>query len=274
MKRVFAFDLDGTLLTNDNKAHPKTLKALELSKNNNHINVIATGRGLKNVLPLFENHNLDHIDYLICSNGALIYDMKSQKYEIVNNLDPNVFPIIFKKHLKYKSILRVDFIDQNHTILPDNKIPDWLAKSHVKDNNLINSVDETFMNNLVFDTNSKITQIALRNEINIAGLATDELKKELKNYDCEVYLTNSVYTDINGKNVSKFNALNKLVNELKLETKNIVAFGDSGNDVEMLKNSGIGVAMGNATVDAKEVAHIIIGDHNTGTIGEFIEKLI
>lgn len=42
----------------------------------------------------------------------------------------------------------------------------------------------------------------------------------------------------------------------------------------MLKNSGIGVAMGNATVDAKEVAHIIIGDHNTGTIGEFIEKLI
>lgn len=274
MKRVFAFDLDGTLLTNDNKAHPKTLKALELSRNNNHINVIATGRGLKNVLPLFENHNLNHIDYLICSNGALIYDMKSQKYEIINNLDPNVFPIIFKKHLKYKSILRVDFIDQNHTILPDNKIPDWLAKSHVKDNNLINSVDETFMNNLVFDTNSKITQIALRNEINIASLATDELKKELKDYDCEVYLTNSVYTDINGKNVSKFNALNKLVNELKLETRNIVAFGDSGNDVEMLKNSGIGVAMGNATIDAKEVAHIIIGDHNTGTIGEFIEKLI
>ncbi|SYV97953.1 COF family HAD hydrolase protein [Mycoplasmopsis edwardii] len=103
---------------------------------------------------------------------------------------------------------------------------------------------------------------------------SNELAHELRNHDCEVYLTNSVYTDVNGKNSSKFNALKVLAKELDIDIKNTVAFGDSGNDVQMLKGAGIGVAMGNATPEAKEVAVITIGHHNTGAIGEYLIELL
>ncbi|SYV97952.1 COF family HAD hydrolase protein, partial [Mycoplasmopsis edwardii] len=125
MKKIFAYDLDGTLLTHEGVAHPETLKALKLIKEKGHINVIATGRGLMHILPLFETNAVDNIDYLICSNGALIYNMHTKTYEVISSLSPDVFEIILDKFKKYSSILRIDSIDQNQTLLPNGKVPSW-----------------------------------------------------------------------------------------------------------------------------------------------------
>jgi hydroxymethylpyrimidine pyrophosphatase-like HAD family hydrolase len=41
----------------------------------------------------------------------------------------------------------------------------------------------------------------------------------------------------------------------------------------MLRHAGLGVAMGNATAAAKEVADRVIGDHNGDALGRLIEEL-
>ena len=45
-----------------------------------------------------------------------------------------------------------------------------------------------------------------------------------------------------------------------IDPQDSMAFGDSENDVSMLKAAGIGVAMGNATAQAKAAADYITDD--------------
>ncbi|MBD4429603.1 HAD hydrolase family protein, partial [Xanthomonas citri pv. citri] len=52
--------------------------------------------------------------------------------------------------------------------------------------------------------------------------------------------------------------------------ENVVAFGDSFNDISMLEAAGTGVAMGNADDAVKARANIVIGDNTTDSIAQFI----
>ena len=69
--------------------------------------------------------------------------------------------------------------------------------------------------------------------------------------------------DITPKNITKPNGLGIVCRELGISTKNIIAFGDGYNDIEMLKSADISVAMGGAPNEVCAVATI-----TTTTAGE------
>ena len=50
------------------------------------------------------------------------------------------------------------------------------------------------------------------------------------------------------------------------ELAEVMAFGDSDNDIEMLSGVGIGVAMGNAKSSVKELAHYTTDSNNNDGI--------
>ena len=54
--------------------------------------------------------------------------------------------------------------------------------------------------------------------------------------------------------------IRKTLEHYRLSPKEIIAFGDSGNDTDMLQFAGIGVAMGNAAPDAKNAADYVTTD--------------
>ena len=60
--------------------------------------------------------------------------------------------------------------------------------------------------------------------------------------------------DINPEGVSKASALELVRRKLAIEPSNTVAVGDQRNDLEMLEEVGLGIAMGNGTLQAKEAA--------------------
>jgi len=53
-----------------------------------------------------------------------------------------------------------------------------------------------------------------------------------------------------------------------------VAFGDSGNDLQMLRGVGLGVCMGNGNEFAKEAADVIIDTNDTNAIGDKILEIV
>lgn len=57
-------------------------------------------------------------------------------------------------------------------------------------------------------------------------------------------------------------SLNKLSQSLKISNKDIVAFGDSYNDIELIKNCGVGIAMKNAVTELQKEADFITEDTN------------
>ncbi|WLP85567.1 Cof-type HAD-IIB family hydrolase [Mycoplasma seminis] len=274
MKLVFAYDLDGTLLRKDNTIHPDTLKALEEVELAGHVNVIATGRGLKKVLPLIKDGTIQFVDYIVCSNGALIYDVYNDKTTVLNTVPNKVFYILKDKAIENDLILTVDTIDYNGSYLPNNQFPKWMSKEQIMDMNILNIATLEHLEKVVLNKESVITQIALRNPIEKAKEITDSIREATKDLPCVVYLTNSVYTDVNPENISKIVGVREVLKMLNLTEDNLVAFGDSGNDVAMIEAAKFGVALGNATKDAKAVADLVIDDHQTATIGHTLLKII
>jgi hydroxymethylpyrimidine pyrophosphatase-like HAD family hydrolase len=59
-----------------------------------------------------------------------------------------------------------------------------------------------------------------------------------------------------------------------MSMQDVVAFGDNYNDLSMLENVGLGVAMGNAADAIKERAALVIGDHETPGIAEVIRNKV
>jgi hydroxymethylpyrimidine pyrophosphatase-like HAD family hydrolase len=53
-----------------------------------------------------------------------------------------------------------------------------------------------------------------------------------------------------------------------------MAVGDGGNDLEMVANAGLGVAMGNAVPAVKQAARLVVASNDEGGVAEAIERLI
>lgn len=65
------------------------------------------------------------------------------------------------------------------------------------------------------------------------------------------------YFDVIQRGVSKASGIRVLLDTFGLNKSQVMAFGDAGNDIEMLTLVGVGVAMGNASDDVKAVADLV-----------------
>jgi hydroxymethylpyrimidine pyrophosphatase-like HAD family hydrolase len=54
--------------------------------------------------------------------------------------------------------------------------------------------------------------------------------------------------------------------------QDVVAFGDNYNDLSMLEAAGTGVAMGNAVDEVKARANVVIGENESNSIADFINR--
>lgn len=61
---------------------------------------------------------------------------------------------------------------------------------------------------------------------------------------------------------------------LNIAKDNVIAFGDQLNDMEMVRDAGIGVAMGNAYPDLKQVADIVTDDNNNDGIAKVLKEIL
>lgn len=76
------------------------------------------------------------------------------------------------------------------------------------------------------------------------------------------------------KGASKETAMKILADYLKLDLSSIAAFGDDINDLEMLRNAGMGVAVANAVIQVKESADHIAKSNDEDGVARFIAEYI
>ena len=75
--------------------------------------------------------------------------------------------------------------------------------------------------------------------------------------NCEATRWNPLFADVVPKGSSKAIGIDKIIEHYGFSLDETMAFGDGGNDMEMLKHVGIGVAMGNAGDEVKDVADYV-----------------
>ena len=72
--------------------------------------------------------------------------------------------------------------------------------------------------------------------------------------DLTVVRTAAFYLEIFPRRINKGQGLCDICRILKIDVRNSIAFGDSENDIPMLKAAGIGIAMKNAEIDVKKAS--------------------
>ena len=72
--------------------------------------------------------------------------------------------------------------------------------------------------------------------------------------------------------VTKASGLRLLCEQLGVSMGQVIAFGDQGNDREMIEAAGLGVAMGNAIDELKAVADVVTGTNDEGGIAQLLAQ--
>lgn len=90
----------------------------------------------------------------------------------------------------------------------------------------------------------------------------------------EVSSSSAVGIELNAKGVDKAEGLFALGRRLGIEPAFIMACGDSGNDLPMLRRAGVGVAMGNAAPEVKAAARFVTDTNDNDGVAKALERFV
>ncbi|SJZ45545.1 YcsE-related riboflavin metabolism phosphatase [Mycoplasmopsis verecunda] len=248
--KIAAFDVDGTILPNGTTQFSmNTRKIFPLLKLNGITTVISSAREFATIGDFLDQ--LDPVDYFIGANGAFIFDNNKKEFVYKNTLKKDEVIKIYNEFKdKVNAVAVADFDKVFKT--PNMDLSSWFIRP--------------FMTNYYnFDENELSNDDLYVITLNVDN--SDEISKEIKefiennNLNMEISAKWSRGIFIGPKNVSKSHTLNILCEKLGYKmNENLIAFGDSSNDYEMLRDAYYGVAMERANEWIKSVANDIALD--------------
>lgn len=268
--KLIATDLDGTFLTDDKHISQNNMKALKAAVEKGVLFVPATGRGLFTMPESVME--LDCFRYIITSNGAAIEDMKDKRTIYKKQLDSDLTRDIIKYGLDLGIMVEIFIDGRAYTLEKFNKdlvgygvnpkFVNWLRDTR--------TMVESFDNILKNDTTVE----------NINLIFTDMNQRvETYNYILEKYnveITNSIGNnlEIGAKGCSKGEALEFLAGLLGINMSEVMCLGDNDNDRDMIRRSGIGIAVKNADEKLKNSAGYIVSSNNEDGFAEAVERFV
>ena len=258
-------DMDKTLLDNDSKISKKNISSILKLKGNNIKFAIATGRSRRSLCNFMDKYQLmDKIDYIISMNGVNIYDAKSGETYDFGYVDEKIINDIYHSYKDYD----VSFAVHEGNCLICNKKTTYTDIECEVNGCVANEVsDFTEVINKKYPKLMLIGEKCIVDEIN--SKLTDSITKNFnffKSYD--------YFLEIVKKDVSKGNALVKLCELKGIDISNVMAIGDNLNDLDMIKNSGFGVAVENAHEELKKYAYFITKSNSENGFAYACDKLI
>ena len=261
MIKLIASDLDGTMFEKGNVIPETNLKAINDINNSNINFTICTGK----TYSLFKNICEDiGTGYGIFGNGNQIINLKTGE-EIYRKLLKNedvLFCINTAKKLKLHIHLYT-----NKEVITEKLLYMDLRNFELTKND--KNIDLEFkiltdIKEYVERENPEILKLVISAEKDLANLKRKfdknknlkvNLIRKVDKYRDEIIGKEYEYLDIMPAGINKEQALEVLENYLKIDKSEVLAIGDNLNDLEMIKDSGVGIAVANAYDEVKEVAN-------------------
>jgi Cof subfamily protein (haloacid dehalogenase superfamily) len=262
---LIALDMDGTLC-NDNKEIPKeNLDAIiEMQKQGKKV-AIVSGRPESGILPFVKELKLEEYGgYVLSYNGGRVYDVKNKKI-LYNCSFPKeylkeVFDIVGGTSITVSSPL-------DDKIIAGNSLNEY-SYTEARIVGLDFEFCEDFLN-LDLDMN----KLLLVDTPEVIGkyfpILRDTFEPKL-----HVFLSEPYFLEITPPNIHKGNGLRQLAKVTGVPVEKMIAMGDSFNDIEMLKEAGLGVAMANSKKGVEEYADMVTVTNNEAGVAKIIKEFI
>lgn len=264
IKAIF-FDIDGTLVTSQSKARPSTRRAIAAAQKEGVLCGIATGRG-----PYQLNNQIDDLslDVYVTYNGQFVYTDEEVIYAqpfdhetlmaIVDYADEHHRQILFGSadKLSGSSLMMMGQTTWIKRIYP--YVPRWVP---------VNALKRLMQRFSPHNKDSRYKELSILKEpiYQCVLLSPESETEKLRSLfpGCHFTRSNPYSVDIIPAGGSKIKGIQACVDYFGIKMEEVMAFGDSWNDSEMLTGVGVGVAMGNALPDVKKLADYVT-DSNEG----------
>lgn len=270
MYRLICADMDGTLLNDKKEISKRTLYDISEASKKGVKFVVATGRVFESACYFGDIIGVDMP--IIASNGAYICDkdMKSpifssqltrEEYMLIYNIlkkydiNPHFYgtDTIYSGKLEFSSKMYMDF---NKKMTPKRRI----------NIEIVTDWDKFFLSNHVV-----IKSMVIGSNADKIKAAREELER-MDRFHIVSSMRDSF--EIMKKGTSKGRAVEKICSIYGIDKKDVIALGDSENDISMIEYAGLGVAMGNGEEILKHRADYITTDNNSDGVAEVIERFV
>lgn len=245
MYKLVAFDLDGTLLNTNGEISDYSKEIIKKLIDNNIYVIITTGRPLQGVKYIAEVISTKMP--IVCYNGSLVYT--GYNMDILHKCDLEIE--IVNEILNFGNENNTNIIVWSADALYINKNNEYTKKYADKFDVkpiILKNTDALRRHGvskvLFYDSEKRICEI-------------NNLAQAIFSKHANVHTSRPWFLEFVNKRASKGKALEKLGDSLKVNREDIIAIGDENNDISMIEYAGVGVAMGNATRELKEVADFI-----------------
>jgi hypothetical protein len=270
--KLITTDIDGTLLDDQGKLTERTISVIQkvLKKYPELHFVLASGRGkpavesIRNILGIMDRPNTESI----LLNGCIIYD------SVGNIIHQKVLPVEFV--LKFHDIMNRYSVSEFFYSSGDDAMmfDEERARNHrEKHQEKAFVVDKEETIKKIASGEIKVNKSCFICEIPNTKLIVEELEKIRKEYDLEAAYSTATFLEFMPNYTHKGTGLTQLINSLNIKKEEVIAFGDGGNDIELLKSSGWPIAMENACDELKSIARLTTKSNIEDGVADMLERI-
>ncbi|UOF89103.1 Cof-type HAD-IIB family hydrolase [Fodinisporobacter ferrooxydans] len=238
---LIALDMDGTLLNKQGAISEENRLAVKHAMEVGIEVTIATGRHIKNILPFAEELGLKAP--LVTTNGSEVWTIQGELLERHILSSPDVH-FLHDLALRYEIEYWAYSVEQR---FQSDSFPESIASY------------DWLKFGFQSDRPEQINRIW--NELSKRG-------------DWELTNSDPLNIEVNPKGITKSFGLQKVCDYLEIPSDQVVAIGDSLNDIAMIEWAGFGVAMGNAQQAVKNIADHVTASHVDHGVARCIEFLL
>ncbi len=239
--KLVALDMDGTLLNGEGRISKENKRWIRRASERGVIVMIATGRGMRTIVPFVEELELS--SPIVAVNGSEVWSSPRTMWKRT---------VMETRHIRelYRMALDYDTWFWGYsTDGPFNRgtwMDDYERKTWLK---------------FGFQTEDE----RIRNEIRNALLSWGTL---------EITNSNPDNMEVNPAGVTKAAGIREVCRLLEIDLSQVVAVGDSMNDIDMIRAAGLGVAMGNAQDAVKAAADLVTASNDRDGVAQVIRERV
>ncbi|MDD3368735.1 MAG: Cof-type HAD-IIB family hydrolase [Lachnospiraceae bacterium] len=274
--KMVALDLDGTLLTDKKEITKKTLETLKRAARTGTEIVIATGRSVDGIPA--EMDEIPEYTYAVTCNGSAVYNIKTREpiYEDLMEWEEmkDLFHELWSLDVIVDAFVGTHIYRDRKNIEPTRQLP---VSQAVRDFLLASREDVDHLDRMMEEKRMAVNKFSLNFKSNPDGTLKDrdkvmEIASRYPEFVAVSGGSNNV--EFTRASATKGTALIKLGEYLHIKKEEIMACGDSGNDMDMLSKVGFPVAMANAEPQILEICDYVTLSNEEDGVAAVLEKFV